>query len=310
MVMNQVAESARPQYPVMPDLAAGTHGFTHTLDSAIQALDRLGISESRITLMMAGPGYPTLQIVRQTPQSGATLGPAVAITLWVSGFGFFNSLPMPMRESGGESEMGTFEICQVFDDHIQKAAHWFRAGAPLFEIGPGHEAACRRWLSLFGIAHEDWPADLLYPLSMLAPTLSRMAGRDIGIRFAFLAILGTAVSRIRQKISYRVLDKDQRSLLGVRCCRIGRDFVAGDRLQDWNSITLLLGPVTLEKYKRLTAPEGKRLTELIVALCMSAYQSYSIHWLVGDANRPPRLGKPAENDRLGLNFHLGNGKPA
>jgi predicted component of type VI protein secretion system len=212
-----------------------------------------------------------------------------------------------MRESGGEVEMGTREICHVFDDPIQKAAHWFRAGAPLFEIGPGREAPCRRWLSLFGIAHEEWPTELLYPLSVLAPTLSRMAGREIGIRFAFLAIFGIAVNAIRQKRSYRFLDQDQHSSFGARYCRIGRDFVTGDRLQDWNSITVRLGPVTLDRYEWFNTPEGKRLVELTGALCMGAYQIYSIEWLVGDATRPPRLAQPAENSRLGLNFHMGKG---
>jgi len=307
MVVSQAADLAESRYPAMPDFATGTHGFTHTVDSALRVLEGMGISESRITLAMAGAGRPALQIVRQTPQPGSTLSPSVSITLWVSGFGFFNALPEPMRESGGEAEMGTREICHVLDDPIQKAAHWFRAGAPLFEIGPDRDAACRRWLSLFGIAHEDWPRDLLYPLSVLAPTLSRMAGREIGIRFAFLAIFEIAVSAIHQNKSYRFLDKDQQSSVGVRYCRLGRDFVTGDRLQDWNSITVRLGPVTLDRYEWFNALEGKRLTDLTAALCMGAYQSYSIEWLVGDTTRAPRLGQPVENSRLGLNFHLGHG---
>lgn len=307
MVVSQTADLADSRYPTMPDFAAGTHGFTHTVDSALRVLDDLGISESRITLSMAGAGRPALQIVHQTPKPGCTLSPSVSITLWVSGFGFFNALPEPMRESGGEAEMGTREICHVFDDPIQKAAHWFRAGAPLFEIGPGREAACRRWLSLFGIVHENWPTNLLYPLSVLAPTLSSMAGREIGIRLAFLAIFEVAVSAIRQKKSYRFLDKDQQSSLGVQYCRLGRDFVSGDRLQDWNGITVRLGPVTLDRYQWFNTQEGKRLTDLTTALCMSAYQSYSIEWLVGDTTRAPRLARPADNSRLGLNFHLGHG---
>jgi predicted component of type VI protein secretion system len=212
---------------------------------------------------------------------------------------------MPMRESGGEAGMGTREICQVFDDPIQKAAQWFRAGVLLFEIGPGRYAACRRWLSLFGIAHEDWPEHLLYPLSLLAPALSRMAGREIGIRFAFLVIFGIPVNQIRYKRSYRFLDAEQRSALGSQYGRIGRDFILGDRLGDCDRMIIQLGPVSLDIFEWFEAAEGRRLLQMTAALCVSAYQSFSIEWLIEDAQRAPRLGKPVENSRLGLNFHLG-----
>jgi hypothetical protein len=129
MDLSNLPECAESRLPVMPNFAESTHGFAHTVDSAIPILERLGVPESNITLRMAGHGRPHLEIVRQLPRHGAELTPSVPVTLWVAGLGFFDALPIPMRESGGEAGMGTREICQVFDDPIQKAAQWFRAGS-------------------------------------------------------------------------------------------------------------------------------------------------------------------------------------
>jgi predicted component of type VI protein secretion system len=231
--------------------------------------------------------------------------PSVAITLWISGFGFFEALPHPMRESGGEAEMGTRELCQVFDDPLQKAAQWLRAGAPLFKIGPDKYAACRRWLALFGLESSSWPEEMLYPLALLAPALARMAGREVGIRLAFLFLLGLPIHAFHYHSAYRRLGLRQHSLLGSESSRLGRDFLIGDRQLDADSITIQLGPVPLDTYTGFQSEHGLRLISMILDVCMSAYQSHSIAWLVEDSSKAPRLGFATKNSRIGLNFHLG-----
>lgn len=300
---HRVQGEARPV--LMPDFASGTCGFWHTVDSALHVLDQLGLPASSITIRMAGASRPQLQIVRQDPRPGTLLTASTAVTLWVSGFGVFSSLPFPMRESGGEAEMGTREIAQIFDDPIQKAAHWFRAGARLFEIGPTKHAACRRWLSIFGIRHEEWPEELLYPLSLVAPTLARLAGQEDGIRFAFSTVLMLPVQQLRFVPSYRHLDRSDVSLLGHEYSRLGRDFILGDRQQDCDRLVIQFGPVCLETYQYFHTPDGTRLLQLMANLCTGIDQSYSLEWLVEDPKRCPRLGKATENSRLGVNFHLG-----
>jgi len=302
--------SSELQYPAMPDFAQGTAGFAHTVDSAVHVLDALGIAESRLTLRMAGPGRPSLQIVRQSPPPGTSLTPAVPITLWIAGFGFFEALPLPMREAGGEAEMGTRELCQVFDDPVQKAAQWLRAGAPLFKIGPDKYAACRRWLALFGIDASAWPEDLLYPLALLAPTLARMAAREVGIQLAFLVLFGLPVHKIHYRSSHRFLNPQDRSLLGFKASRLGRDFLVGDRQLDTDSITIQLGPVSLDTYASFQSEQGRKLIQMTTDVCMSAYQSHSIAWMLEDASQAPRLGVASNNSRIGLNFHLGRGASA
>jgi hypothetical protein len=294
-------------YPVMPDFAGHTAEFSHSVDSALQVLDSLGFAESRLTLQMAGPGQAALQVVRQSPRPGTPLAPSLNITLWISGFGFFDALPMPMRESGGEAEMGTRELCRLFDDPLQKAAQWFRAGSPLFKIGPDKHAACRRWIGLFGIDSSKWPQERLYPLAQLAPTLARMAGREVGVRLALLVLLGLPLHKLLYHDSYRLLPAQQQSLLGAQACRLGRDFIAGDRQIDIDSITLQIGPVSLETYRFFQTESGRGLIQMVVDLCSSAYQSYSVAWILEDALRMPHLGIATDNSSLGLNFHLGKG---
>jgi len=305
-----VSPSSGQQYPAMPDFTQGTAGFAHTVDSAVHVLDALGIAESRLTLRMAGPGRPSLQIVRQSPSPGVPLTPSVPVTLWVAGFGFFESLPLPMRESGGEAEMGTRELCRLFDDPVQKAAQWLRAGAPLFKIGPGRIAACRRWIELFGVDSAAWPEGLLYPLAVLTPTLARMAGREVGIQLAFLVLTGLPIYKIHHREAYRWLDQQDRSLLGSRSSRLGRDFLVGDRQLDTSSLIIQLGPTSLETYTAFQSEQGRRLIGMTTDLCMSIYQSYSITWMLEDARQAPCLGIASKNSCIGLNFHLGTGAGA
>ena len=293
--------------PAMPDFARGTAGFAHTVDSAVHVLEALGIAESRLTLRMAGPGRPGLEVVRQSPQPGVQLTPSMPVTLWISGFGFFEALPVPMRESGGEAEMGTRELCQVFDDPVQKAAQWLRAGAPLFKIGPGKYAACRRWLMLFGLESSGWPDEMLYPLALLAPTLARMGAREVGIQLAFLVLLGLPVYKFNHRSAHRFLAHNEHSLLGSWASRLGRDFVAGDRQIDIDSITLQLGPVSLDSYASFQSERGRRLIQMTADLCMSAYQNHSIAWFIEGSNDAPRLGIATQNSCIGLNFYLGRG---
>jgi predicted component of type VI protein secretion system len=238
------------------------------------------------------------------------LSPSIEVSLWIAGFGFFNSLPLPMRESGGEAEMGTRELCRLFDDPIQKAAQWLRAGSPQFKIGPGKYAACRRWLALFGLESSAWPDELLYPLALLAPTLARMAGREVGIQLAFLVLHQLPVYKFHYRGSHRLIAPKDMSLLGIKANRLGRDFLVGDRQVDTCPLTVQLGPVSLDTYEQFQSESGRRLIEMTAELCMSAYQKHSTTWVVDSLDQFPCLGVAPKNSRLGLNFHLGQGEEA
>jgi hypothetical protein len=297
-------------HPVMPDFAHSFYGFRHTVDSALEVLAALGVSASRVTVRMAGRGLPDYWVLQQSPPPGSELGPGVFVELTAAGLGFFHHLPVGMWDKGGEAEPGTQEIVEALDDPLQKAGHWIRQGARLFDIRPEDAAACSRWISLFGLNAEDWPVESWYNLALLLPSLHRLAGREEGIRLALDLLLGLPLFEIRKRPGWSYLDDGDLSLLGARASRLGVDLIAGDRMEDLARLTLVIGPVSLETYDEFREQENRQRLDAVLRLCAACHQNYRVSWLVLDPGRAPRLGVEKENARLGVNSHLGRPEPA
>lgn len=289
----------------MPDLCQGTHGFHHTLDSALDVLARMGVSSNRITIRMAGPGWPSYWVVAQSPAPGGELASDVAVSLSIAGPSFFRSLPAGMWDTGGELEPGTQEIVELFDDPLQKAAHWIRQGARLFDVSRDNMPACGRWLELFGINPEDWPKEKWYVLALLLPSLHRIAGKESGIRLALQVLLGLPLLEIRRTPTFSYMTEADLSLLGVKASRLGRDAILGDRVEDLECLTVVIGPVALATYSAFQREWERREIDSVLALCAPCYQRYRISWVVNYPDRNPRLGMAEENARLGVNSRMG-----
>ncbi|MGH9450182.1 MAG: type VI secretion system baseplate subunit TssG [Terriglobia bacterium] len=294
-----------PLAPPMPDFTNSSHGFHHTVDSALEILSRLGVPASRITIEMAGAGWPERWVVRQDPAAGQPLTPDVRISVSVAGFGFFNALPVGMWDAGGEAEAGTREILGPVDDPVEKLAHWIRGGARLFDVQPGNHDACMRWISLFGLAAEDWPEECWYNLAVLLPHLHRLAGREEGIRLALKLIFGLPLVEVRRRGAFNGFDEKDLSLLGARSSRLGVDLIVGDGMDDLARWIFIIGPVPLARYYEFHEEASERRLEAIFDLCVPCDQKYRVSWLVRDRDRAPRLGIAEENSRLGINTHLG-----
>ena len=290
---------------VMPDLAQSYHGFHHTVDSALEVLANLNVSAHRITIRMAGRGMPSRWIVSQTPAPGRALTDGETITLEVAGLGYFHNLPVALWDAGGETQMGTREIVAALDDPYQKAAHWLREGARLFDVSPNNLEACGRWIGLFGLNPEDWPMEKWYSLAVLLPSLQSMAGKEAGIRFALSLMLGLPLETIRRSPRFRKLPPQELSLLGQGYARLGVDSIVGDRIEDLAELTLVLGPVTLETYYAFAREDRQYLLNQVLYLVTPCHQRYSTAWSLEDRRRAPQLGIAAQNSRLGLNSYLG-----
>ena len=128
----------------MPDLARSFYGFHHTVDSALDILEKNGLASSRVTVRMAGLGAPDRWVVRQKPAPGDAIDGATKAELWVSGLGYFENLPVGMWHRGDEAEPGVDDVVRVFDDPLQKAVHWVREGARLFDVRPDNRPASFR----------------------------------------------------------------------------------------------------------------------------------------------------------------------
>jgi hypothetical protein len=291
--------------PKMPSFEFGFFGFHHTVDSALQVLARLGVSPARISLRMDGRGYPSRWIVAQDPPPGSELHSGVAVKLAIAGLGYFHALPVGMWDRDGESGPGTQGVLEVLDDPLQKAGHWVREGARLFDLQPENFDACARWIALFGLNPDDWPQETLYSLSLLLPSLQQIAATEYGIRLVFQLLLQLPVKEIRYFHAYRSLPEDEFSLLGDTSCRLGVDCILGDAVEDLAGTWLIMGPISLEDYYHYQRREKKRLITLVLNLCMSCQRKARVTWLVEDQARAPRLGFEVENARLGINSHLG-----
>jgi hypothetical protein len=293
------------KFPKMPCFESGFFGFHHTVNSALQVLAELGVSSSRITLRMAGRGYPSRWVVSQDPPPGAELGPGVPVRLAIAGLGYFHALPVGMWDKGGEQMLGTQEIVEVLDDPLQKAAHWMREGARLFELQPENFEACSRWISLFGLKADAWPQETWYNLSLLLPSMQQLAATEPGIRLVFQLLLQLPVKELRNFPAFRPFPEEDYSLLGDRFCRLGVDYILGDQVEELAGTWLVVGPVSLTDHYHYQSRDGKRLVTSVLDLCMSCQRKYWISWLVEDPERAPRLGLEVENARLGINSHLG-----
>jgi len=291
----------------MPCFETGFLGFHHTVDSALEILSDMGVSASRVTLRMAGRGWPSRWVTAQDPPAGAVLHDGDTISLSIAGLGYFHELPVGMWDSGGETEPGTREILELLDDPLQKAGHWIREGAKLFDISPVNLPACSRWISLFGLNPEAWPSELWYNLSLLLPNLQDIAGKKRGIQLAFQLLLGLPVWEIRYSPSRRTLSDEAWTLLARRYSRLGVDFVLGNQMEDIAKPVVVVGPVSLATYNSFRDETKQELIESVLKLC--TLDPHRVSWLVHDRASVPRLGYETENARLGINSYLGDIEP-
>lgn len=289
----------------MPDLSHSFYGFHHTLDSALSILNDLDVPPARVTVRMDGRGYPTRWVVSQTPAPGEPMDAGVTIELLVAGTGFFHALPVGMWDSGGEAEPGTREILELLDDPLQKATHWIREGARLFDVQPDNLPACSRWISLFGLTPDDWPTESWYNLCVLLPSLQALAGTEHGLRFGLQLILGLPLKEIRRSTTFQLMKEPEYTLLAQRYSRLGVDAIAGDRKEELEELTLVLGMVSLDTYYEFQEPDKRRLLYAVLGLVANCYQKHSIAWAVGDPRTAPRLEQARENAILGINSYLG-----
>ncbi|HTR36653.1 MAG TPA: PASTA domain-containing protein [Bryobacteraceae bacterium] len=293
-------------HPLMPDFEHSSYGFHHTLDSALAILSDMDVPPGRVTVRMDGRGYPTRWVVSQSPAPGQPLDSGTTVEILIAGTGYFHALPVGMWDSGGEAEPGTREIVELLDDPIQKATHWVWEGARLFDVRPDNLPACSRWISLFGLSPDDWPSETWYNLCVLLPSLQALAGTEYGLRFALHLILGLPLKEIRRSTTFQLMKEPEYTLLGQRYSRLGVDAIAGERKEELEELTLVLGLVSLDTYYEFQEKEKQRLLLAVLGLVANCYQKHGIAWAVGNPRIMPRLSQARQNTILGINSYLGS----
>lgn len=295
---------------VMPQLAHSKRGYRHTIDSALETLRSIGVGYNRITISKAGRGWPDRTIVAQEPMPGASLGPDTSVHLRVAGTGVFHGLPVGMWDRGHDIQPGTAELVGLLDDPVEHAGHWVRAGARLFDIGPSNLEACSRWIALFGLSVDDWPAETWYHLAVLLPNLHRISGKHAGVALALGMILNLPLLEIRRERNCVALPAGQQSRLAARHGRLGVDLVLSDHRESLARWTVCIGPVPLRTFYQYEDSAERRRVDLLLGLTLPLYQEYKVAWTVLDPNAPIRLGSAEANGILGINSYFGPGLTA
>lgn len=307
--------------PVMPDLTRPRYGFSHTADSALTSLSRMGIAPERITVKSGGPGWRGGRVVEQEPKAGTVLTSDKPVQLTVGGEGLFHYLPTGMRDEpsarqlGVEGSVAVFaalervlsvrKLTALFDDPVEKAAYFVRQAGLYFDVRPENAWGCARWIRLFGVEPDEWPREVWGRLAALLPWLHVLAGTETGLRLALKLLLDLDLKRIGWTPRVTRLGAEQLSVLGQRASQLGVDIVVGDGLEDEAAMRLTLGPVSLEAYGRHQSEKGLRDLARALRLVVPCHLEYEVDWLVGDDTVAPRLGEAGENSVLGINSHLG-----
>ncbi len=309
MELSRETPGAPRPAPSMPDLAGGSHAHTHTVHSALVALEALGVGTHRITLRRTGrDARPADTVVQQSPGPGAPVTSATMVQLEVAGLGFTQVLPVGMWDSGGEATAGTREILEPFDDPLEKLKHWFHEGAPLFRLAPDAPRACARWLALFGIDAEAWPKSLWYRLASLMANLPQLACSEEGCQFVLGYLLDLPVQGYTYRPSLAAVPEAALSRMPIQAARLGVDLLLGDTVEDLAMTEIAIGPVPLETYEQFVESEaGAELLGRVLEMVMPLSAAHQLRWHVEDRTRPPRLGYAAQNGRLGINSHMGAG---
>ena len=181
----------------MPAFSLGTQAHHHSVHSALSTLAALDVQPERISILRTGREAAAAgTVVRQQPAPGEPLLPDTTVRLYIAGLGFNHALPVGLWDSGGEARAGTREILEGLDDPLEKLAHWFHEGAPLFRIAPDDLGACARWLTLFGVTPELWPRALWYRLASLIAGVADYSCSQAGTAFVVESLLGLSVRRL------------------------------------------------------------------------------------------------------------------
>src|SRR4051812_8244917 len=129
----------------MPDLATPRRGVRHTIDTALQTLERMGVDIDRVVIRRAGAGWVPGAVVAQTPAPDTEVGEQTRVVLVVAGTGSLESYPFPLREDS-DTDMRADELFALFDNPLAKLGHAVRMGGAFLELRPDDPSTALKWI--------------------------------------------------------------------------------------------------------------------------------------------------------------------
>ena len=291
----------------MPDLATPRRGLRHTIDTALQTLERLGVDFDRVVVRRAGAGWETGTIVGQEPAAGTELGEQTRVVLSVAGTGALESLPFSLREDSDE-ELRADELFALFDNPLGKLGHTVRMGGGFLELRPDDPSTSLRWIEgLFQISAQSWPKRRWYAVARLLPALHRVAGRADAVPLALGLVFQLPVMHVKSVAGLVPTHDTRRTRLGMKNGRLGVDASVGAGVRALTGLAITIGPVTLDQYREHTLPSERAQRDALYRLVLPAHVQDAVveRWRVGDPADGSRLGDLWNPSALGVNSYLG-----
>lgn len=291
----------------MPDFASPRRGVRHSIDSALQSLERLGVDIDRVVIRRAGAGWPIGTIVAQEPLAGVALSDRTRIVLSVAGTGSLESLPFPLREDS-EDDFRIDELFALFDSPFGKLGHAVRTGGGFLELRPDEPSTALRWIEgIFKFSARSWPKRRWYAVARLLPALHRVAGRSEAVPLGLRLVFGLPVLRVRS-VSGLVLTRDaRRTRLGIQNGRLGLDASVGAGVRALTGLEVTIGPITLDEYREHAVPSERAQRDALYRLLLPAHVRDAVteRWRVGERSEGAVLGDAWKPAALGVNSYLG-----
>ena len=290
----------------MPDLVSRTRGTSHSIDSALLSLRRLGMEMDRIVLEADGRGGEDGRISTQSPGPGEPLPTNGLVHLVVEGWGGVESLPYPLRDED-PVEFRADRLFAVFDNPTLKLRHHVRMGSGFLDLHPHNLPAQRRWLEeVFQVDPEPWPREMWFGLVRLLAALPSVAGRGEAVGLAYQLLFGLTPCTVELREKVLRFDPGQRTRLGELNSTLGVNAVLGSGLGGLPTAVVRVGPVSLETYLRHQEPELQALRRKARRLALPAHMwsDATEDWTVGSPDEAAPLGNSTSPLRLGLNTWL------
>jgi hypothetical protein len=294
----------------MPDFTTGAYRYFHTMASALESLYRAGVSPRQITIRAAGSGWKTHRVISQNPAPDTPLTPATEVVLSVQGSPLFETLPSGMRDADDRNGPTTKQIMNLLDDPLQKLDHLLDSPSNWFELSPDKPVICSRFIRLFGLNAEAWPKDLWFPLATFLPSLPRVGGTERGIRQALRLLLDLGVFQLYWRPRVISIAAPEYTLLSEKFSRLGTDATLGRSVPAFDSLVIVLGPVSLEQHSEYQNEKRglvRQVLDLVLPFTLATEgETFRLRFQVGDPRQRPKLGISRMNSVLGVNSRIGD----
>ncbi|MBD3333215.1 hypothetical protein GF356_10225 [candidate division GN15 bacterium] len=284
---------------------------------AVNQLIKLGVAPESVFIRLVGP-YEDYdgQVRAQEPEPGTPLSDETDIVLDVGITGIVDHMPYQFFTTTKHSssvasswESRARGIMAPIDGTAAKMSAMMSFEQMRFDEAIVEVGHLNRVVDLYGseprrcCTHDEQ----LGLWSALMRSFNEWSGNPYGIAWVLSILLDCRI-RVRENIpAEHPIDPTLQSRLRNAFCRLGDDWILGDRFADCDSRYELVLYEIGQAHPEDWLPNGsrRRLLDKIMAMCNPVHLQWSLRFDLPAARRP--IGRKERSVYLGASWHLGNG---